>query len=330
MKKNSKKEEVIPQKKVNPVKMVAAFIVTLLPLAILLFVIFSYGPSLGIYILPQSPKQYVKQAVSLMDTQGIYANTTEWEVMKRETLENAKQVKNYDQAHELVNAAIQVAGGKSSRLVSEEEYVQEALYPEVTELEDDIVMIKLPEFAGNDVSAQHYADVSVAALEKALTGAKGIIIDLRDNRGGNLAPMIGAIEPLIPDGAAVSFDINNFSRSVSIAEGTVNGAGYTVKVKYFKMMNLPVAVLQNEKTSGSGEITLLAFKGCDYVETFGTDTEGYCSYHTTRKMYDGAQLQLTVGSVVTRTEEVFCEEPIAPDHYSEDPVQDAIEWIKSK
>jgi len=318
------------KKKKNPFVIALVLFISLLPLLIVLYVAVSYGPNLGIYILPQSPKQYVNQAVELMDLQGIYADTEEWKAMKESTLEKAKTLTSFEEAHVLVNEALKVAGGKQSKLVTlQEGYVQGAKYPEITELAEGIIMISLPEFTGNEVEAQHYADVSVAAIEGAIRDAKGIIIDLRDNRGGNMGPMIGAIAPLIPDGEVVKFDIKGFSRGVTLSEGMVNGGGTTVKVKSFKLMNLPVAVLQNEKTASAGETTVLAFRGLENVKTFGADTAGDCGSNTTRKMYDHAQLQLTIGRNVTRTDEVFCEDPIAPDFYSEYPIQDALDWIQS-
>lgn len=318
------------RKKKNPLLIALVLFICMIPLLTVLGVAVTYGPNFGIYILPQSPKQYVKQAVKLMDQQGIYADSAEWQDMKVTALEKAEKVSSFEESHEVVNEALKVAGGKHSKLVTASEgYVQQAKYPEVAEVANGIIMITLPEFSGNEVEAQHYADLSVEAIEKALVGAEGIIIDLRDNRGGNMGPMIGAIAPLIPDGKVLSFDIKGFSRDVTISDGFVEGGGTTVKVKSFKLMNLPVAVLQNEMTASSGEATLLAFRGLDNVKTFGKDTSGYCSCNTTRKMYDKAQLQLTIGSDVARTGEIFCEDPIAPDYNTDSPVQDAMDWIQS-
>ena len=40
-------------------------------------------------------------------------------------------------------------------------------------------------------------------------------------------------------------------------------------------------------------------------------------------------LILNIGEDVARTDEVFCDDPIAPDVVSETPLEDAIKWIES-
>ena len=86
-------------------------------------------------------------------------------------------------------------------------------------------------------------------------------------------------------------------------------------------------VFQNGLTASSGEATLLCFKGLENVRFFGCDTAGYCSTNTIKRLYDGAMIQLTIGCDVDRTGRKYCEDPIAPDVYTDDPIGDATEWI---
>jgi C-terminal processing protease CtpA/Prc len=80
-------------------------------------------------------------------------------------------------------------------------------------------------------------------------------------------------------------------------------------------------------TASSGEAVLLCFKGMDQVRFFGSDTAGYCSVNNVRTLYDGARIQLTVGSDVDRTGRIYCEDPIPPDVVTDRPAEDAAAWI---
>ena len=92
-------------------------------------------------------------------------------------------------------------------------------------------------------------------------------------------------------------------------------------------LRVPVAVLQEGMTASSGEAVLLCFKGMERVRFFGSDTAGYCSVNTVHNLYDGARIQLTVGSVVDRTGRIYCENPIPPDVVTDRPDEDAAAWI---
>lgn len=89
----------------------------------------------------------------------------------------------------------------------------------------------------------------------------------------------------------------------------------------------PVAILTDAQTASSGEATLICFRGLDYVRVFGAPTAGYASANQPFPLPGGDRLVLTTGCDVSRTGEVFCDDPINPDVYSETPLEDALAWI---
>ena len=139
--------------------------------------------------------------------------------------------------------------------------------------------------------------------------------------------MLGAMSPFLPDGQLLSFRIRDYEQAVKLSEGTVTGGGSNMKVTPVKVTSIPIAILQNEWTASSAEAVLLAFRGLENVQTFGKPSAGYCSCNTVFYLYNGAMLQLTVGSNVARTGEEFCENPIAPDIDTETPMKYARDWI---
>lgn len=305
-------------------------IVLLLVLCLVFAFVLLYGPNFGIYLKKPDPQQYVQQAVKYMDTQGIYSDTGEWNSVREETLRQAEAISSYEESYPLLQAALKAAGGKHSKLIPPKGEGENPEAPELPEWElrsDGILTVRLPAFTGNSKEGTEYAKAVNEAIRQN-ANVMGIIIDLRGNTGGDMGPMVAAVSSLLDDGVLMNFGIQGTLRPVTLSEGCVSGGGSTVTLDDpFKVTGIPVAILQDEMTASSAEATLLCFRGLDYAKTFGTATAGYCSTNNVFKLYDGAQMLLTIGTDIARTGETFCEDPIAPDVESSDPETTAAQWI---
>ena len=268
-------------------------------------------------------KAYVRKAVRLMDKQGLFAEGPAWEAARAEALSAAPQTP--DEAKDVVRAALKVAGGKHSFIKTAEDVVEDATsewtMPTVRFEEDGIAVITLPKFCGNRDEGIKYAKTVIEGLPDTLPGA---VIDLRDNTGGDMYPMISAIHRFLPDDDILRF--RSRKRTVWVQLPFVlQGAG----ISQAAAIDCPVAILTNDMTASSGEATLLTFRGLDKVRTFGAPTAGYASANTPFPMPDGSQLVLTTGCDVARTGEVFCDDPIAPDVLTDNPLEDALAWLRT-
>lgn len=195
---------------------------------------------------------------------------------------------------------------------------------------DEILMIRLPEFAGDSKAGAEYSKTVNDAIRQYANYIKGVIIDLRGNTGGDMGPMVAAVSPLLEDGVLMNFGIKGTLRPVILDKDCVSGGGSNVTIEdSFKVTGVPVAILQDDMTASSGEATLLCFRGLAYVKTFGTATAGYCSCNNVIKLCDGAKMLLTMGTDIARTGEEFCEDPIEPDEPADEPELSAVEWILS-
>ena len=292
--------------------------------------VIKFGPNYGLYILPPSPEQYVEGAMTFADF-GIYAEGKEWKEAKAAAIEKAADCESYEETYPIIQEALNVAGGKHSKLITGEqsdEWIEEQTLPEC-DFDGSILTVKLPPYSMESGQSEEYTAIVINAIKGNGDSIKGVILDLRDNTGGDMGPMAAAVSPLIPDGVLMQFDVSGRRMDVTLSEGTVNGGGSTTTVENLNKLSVPVAILQNELTASSGEATLICFKGLDNVRTFGAATAGYCSTNTVRKMYDGAVIQLTVGSDVDRQGNMYCEDPIEPDVPADDPLKEAKEWIVS-
>ena len=276
----------------------------------------------------QSPEQkYVKKAVKLMDKHGLFAEGPAWEQTRAAALEAKPGSK--EEAYEIARTALKVAGGKHS-FISTVERQQEsatedkATEPSVTTVDDGILLIVLPHFSGQSADEnQRYAKAVLDALPEA-DAPKGVVIDLRGNTGGNMYPMIAAIHRFLPDDNILRFKTRKFTMPVT-KESVLRNVGLSAR----PALDCPVALLTDEWTASSGEAVLLCFRGLEKARTFGAPTAGYASANAPYPMPDGSQLVLTTGCDMARTGEIFCDDPIAPDVATDQPLEEATKWIKS-
>ena len=118
-------------------------------------------------------------------------------------------------------------------------------------------------------------------------GAKGIVLDLRDNGGGllNEAVLISSI--FIGDGTIVSTEGRNRPRRVFEA------TGHPIDP------DIPVVVLVNENSASASEIVTGALQDRGRAEVVGTHTFGKGVFQEIRELSNGGALDITVGEYFT-------------------------------
>ena len=278
----------------------------------------------------RTPAGYVRHCVRLLDREALYADTPEWTLKKKEVLSKAKTITTMEEARSCVEEAGKVAGGKHTFLFAPVKdtasYPEQA--PEVSLLDGDILHIVLPAHTGVKVSDSLYIHTVFDFLQEHLD-AKGVIVDLRDNTGGNMYPMITAVSPLLPDGDILKFKSRKRTTPIPL-DYVTQSYGLTPESIGKLPASTPIAVLTNSRTGSSGEATLLCFRGLDNVKTFGAPSAGYASGNVTHQLADGYKFAITRSCDVARTGEVFCDDPIDSDVPTETPLEDAIRWIQAQ
>ena len=139
-------------------------------------------------------------------------------------------------------------------------------------------------------------------------------------------PMIAAIHRFLPDDVFLKFKMRR--RFQSVMPINKEFVAKVVGIDIEPRINCPVAILTDDATASSGEAVLLSFRGLDNVRVFGSPTAGYASANESIIFYNGSILALTVSCDIARTGEVFCEDPIVPDIYTNSPEEDAMSWLK--
>ncbi len=123
-----------------------------------------------------------------------------------------------------------------------------------------------------------------AEVERLLRkGARGIVLDLRENGGGLLNEAVETASIFIPDGTVVSTDGRARARHVYTATGDAIRA------------SVPVVVLVDRNTASSSEIVTGALQDRRRAKVVGTRTYGKGVFQEIRELPDGGALDITVG-----------------------------------
>lgn len=148
-------------------------------------------------------------------------------------------------------------------------------------LEDDIGYIEMIQFS--DVTYEQFKD----AYDKCLSqGAKGLIIDVRDNPGGLLTSVCDILDMLVPDGLLVYTEDKKGNRT-------------DYKGKNPAEAEVPIVVLVNGSSASASEI----FAGCmqDYgtATIVGTTTFGKGIVQSVMTLSDGTAIKFTTSKYYT-------------------------------
>lgn len=164
--------------------------------------------------------------------------------------------------------------------------------------------VEIPGYVGNQPELLRSYAAKVHGLIQATqsTAACGWIVDLRNNDGGNVFPMLAALKPFLGDeplGVNVGPDGPTEPRR----------AGRNVDVEppteLRPLENAWAAVLIGTRTNSAGEGVTLAFRGRPRTRIFGQPTAGRTTANTAITLPDGSGLALAVAVMADRTGRIY-------------------------
>jgi carboxyl-terminal processing protease len=142
-----------------------------------------------------------------------------------------------------------------------------------------------------------------AALNKALaSGAKGVILDLRDNPGGILTQAIDIASQFLTRGIVVKVVDKNGTESVQ----KVKSGGLAT--------NLPVIVLINGGSASASEIVAGALQDNERSKLAGIKSFGKASVQNIVKLDDGSAIKITTAHYYTPNGTLISGKGLAPDY----------------
>ncbi len=155
-------------------------------------------------------------------------------------------------------------------------------YPNLkTSMKGDVGYIAMYEF--NSTSAKDVGD-AIKKLKKQ--GAKGFVLDLRNNPGGLLDQAVDLSSLFVKDGVIVQVDERNKKPIEYRANGNV-------------VTDAPLVVLVNENSASASEIAAGALQDYGRAELVGTKTFGKGSVQTIENLSFGGAIKFTTAHYLT-------------------------------
>lgn len=275
---------------------------------------------------------YLNEALDVMQKNSLYRESMDWDQLREATFEVAKYAQTPADTYGAIRFALVRLGDHHSSFFTPTELKQtgglsadDSPPPRVKLLQEKIGFIAIERFSGFD--GDIYA-TNAQRLIREIDSRRpcGWIVDLRENPGGNMWPMLAAIGPILGEGEVGAF-INTYGNKEiwSYRDGQalldddaitqVSGQAYELKVS-----SPPVAVLTSVNTASSGEAIVIAFRGRPNTRSFGSYTTGLTTANQLYLLSDGAGINLTNARDADRTGQVY-EERIYPDEIVDDVKQ---------
>ena len=159
----------------------------------------------------------------------------------------------------------------------------------------EIGYIEIASFYGDDVDG-----FRTALKELTGQGAKGLIIDVRNNTGGYLDDAVEIADMLLPEGIVVYSEDKNGNRTEYASDANC--------------VDLPIAVLVNGYSASASEVLCGAIRDFEAGVLVGTQTFGKGIVQTQYSFKDGAALKLTTAYYFTPSGFCLHGEGLTPDY----------------
>jgi hypothetical protein len=279
---------------------------------------------------PQEVTEYFDTALALMQTYSIKKNEVDWvqiEATARGWINRAQSIR---EIYPAIRRAIREIGDGHSFLIEPSlrqnlEGNAQALsalsgpMPEGDLVANAIAYVSMGGFVGSDPQRMRsFASAAVSAISTLdLPNTCGWIVDLRQNVGGNVFPMLAGLGPLLGEG-----ELSGSRNAEGETSGFWHRAGAAgigefppqIEIDPYQLQidDPPIAVLVGPRTASSGEALALAFIGRPFTQTFGLPTAGLTTSNRPIPLADNAILNLASGVMTDRTGRAN-NGPIVPD-----------------
>lgn len=273
---------------------------------------------------------FISEVLAIAEKSSVVKDSVNWDNMRRDMLSLASGAKTTLDCYASVNYLIRelyAKGDNHSGFYPPEFNTRnktdnaDGRQPEGKYLGNSIAYISVPGFSSINEKLSDAFATKIQALIKTLDSSYTItkwVVDLRENTGGNMYPMIAGLGPILGNDTLGYFHMQSpkekhawyYSRGSSGCNGTtlckVNRP-YDIRQQNFKII-----VLSGPNTASSGEMALISFKGKANTIVIGSASAGYSSGNAGHTLSDGSVLNLCESYCSDRYQTLYTG-PIAPD-----------------
>lgn len=298
----------------------------------------------------EEARTYFDNALAFIQEKHINSATADWALIQTEAEARLADAQTTADTYPAIRFVLAALGEKHSflreprppaRLPTGPEAdapQQTPLLPEWRLLDGDIGLVQLPQLdtlsGGMETGRQYAAELRLGLEALDTHQLCGWIVDLRENGGGNMWPMLQGLDPLLGNGPFGYF----VSQRDAIVPWVRTPSGILPSPQpllestpSFSLVHqdAPVAVLIGPRTASSGEMAAIALIGRSGVRTFGAPSAGFTTANVPYPLSDGAYLIVTETTVRDRSAKDY-KGALVPDEHVLDREAEraATEWLK--
>ncbi len=264
---------------------------------------------------------YLGQALDIMQEHALNREQIDWERLRGRAHARAGQAGSPEEVYPAIKSALRSLGESHSYFLTPEQVADlesgamNAQYPDPSGrlLDNGLAYVSVPAYASAVGVGQEYA-VTLQEIIRELDASQpcGWIVDLRENVGGSLWPMLAGIGPVLGEGmVGVSAAPDGQETPWYYVSGkALEGDEVQIEVPEELVCRLheplpPVAILTGDRTMSSGEAIAVAFRGRPDARSFGRPTVGLSTGVQRFILSDGAWIQLAVCRMADRTGQIY-------------------------
>jgi carboxyl-terminal processing protease len=284
-----------------------------------------------------------KEILTLVKDHSIVVDSINWTAFNLEIETEINRIQNMDSSDFVISKIIKQLRkygdhhsvysnkARSEQILSHKTSV---LFPTSKLVANGIGYLHLPfHLSMNKDENYRYADTLRKQIQylDVNNHIKGWIVDLRDNYGGNMWPMLAGLNPLLEDNTVGYQVISNHYSSWESNSKKPFGLPKMRNTYKCKDLKNKIAVLIDTVTASSGEMIAISLLGMGNSKSFGNPTGGYTTTNGTYRLSNGAYLFLANGYCADRNKKVYMGK-IQPDVAvdNSEAMQAAMKWIENK
>lgn len=286
-------------------------------------------------------KKLSDEIVKCIKQNSIYADSLDYEDIEKDFEQHIDTFTTYEKVGRYYTLILRMAGDNHSFYANKKmldnysKKQKDSIGFSYRLLEGNIGYLQIPGFLSsdknvvNDFANQIHNAIRELDTQQSITGW---IVDLRNNTGGNMWPMVLGLNPLIGDEEAGYF---KFATKKGLEKWNTRSPLGAISIKEPYQLKNPanrIAVLYSKKTASSGEATAICFIGKPNTRSFGTATGGFTTSNSIFPLSDDNIFVLAVGYDMDRNKKVYAG-TLVPDVMLDNSTDEsvlpiAIKWIK--
>lgn len=276
-------------------------------------------------------QRYLTSALDVIERHSVRRHDVDWAALRARAHERASDALTRRDTYDPIRFVLDSLGDHHSGFLEPAALVQleqlpadAAATPAGRILPHELAMVVVRSFVAARQNAIDRYATRLYSVVRDLDASNPCawIVDLRENAGGNMWPMLAGLGPLIGDGRVGAFVdpdgtrtewfyVEGRSQEDTRTRARVAGQAYRLHRSL-----PPVAVLLGPATASSGEAVAVAFRQRENARTFGERTRGQTTSNDLFKLSDGAAVNLSVSTFADRAGHTY-PDGIEPDEPAE-------------